>query len=1034
MDFSIENVSDDVINLINILEKRLSIPIRSYSENNTIYNKEEVIKTRVNKIKEESRKQLGYITTQTTSIVSIKSLLTDLLTKPVDLSLTFKIQNDNKSLKINFPPNSIDRIPLTYDFTIDWGDGSNSDDVTTHGDKTHTYYNSGDYDVTISGTDVLRINLFENTQLISINSLGLVNNIYNAFNGCTNLESVNSKGGSNIIYCDNAWKNCTGLTKFDASGLTSVTECKGTWGNCIGLTTFDAIGLKSVTDCLSAWNGCTGLTKFDASGLSNVTNCSFAWNNCDSLKEFYTSGLKSVTNCSFAWNGCKSLTKFDTSGLKSVTDCSNAWNNCIGLTTFDAIGLTSVTNCSVAWANCNSLETFVASGLTSVTDCLSAWANCNSLETFDTSGLTMVTNCRDAWKNCTGLETFNAIGLTMVTNCTGAWINTTDWILGETFTNIGGTLDTSTGWNPVTDISGNPKTLEFQADIRTTTVSFNIPDDDKDVLIEFTKSSTDFKDSPIDCTINWGDESENDSILGERGISHTYTVPGIYHVVISGNSCPRIKINSTKLISINSLGLLTSVNGSFADCTNLESVDSKGGSNITDCIGAWNSCTGLTEFDANGLTSVTDCKNAWGNCTGLTTFDAFGLTSVTDCLGSWYACTGLETFVASGLDSVTDCSYAWGGCESLETFDTSGLTSVTDCSNAWNSCIGLETFDASGLKSVTDCSNAWANTIEWILGDPDENKITFKNSTEINSKNPTGWSPGPTGNPNTGFQADIGTTNLSFNIQDNNGVVINFTDSSTECTINWGDESENDSILGERGISHTYTVPGIYHVVISGNSCPRISIQSTKLISINSLGLLTSVNGSFSGCTNLESVNSKGGSNITDCSDAWNGCKSLTTFDASGLSNVTDCQSAWYFCESLEKFDASDLTSVTDCSNAWVNCESLTTFVASGLTSVNDCTSAWRNCTGLTTFNTSGLTSVTDCNNAWNNCIGLETFDASGLTSVNDCTSAWRNTGPWVLEKVDENEITFTNVDVNLSGSGAWNPGISEMNNPRTVS
>jgi len=81
----------------------------------------------------------------------------------------------------------------TYDYVVDWGDGTTSENVM--GDITHTYVTPGTYTVSISG-DFPRINFFKNfsnrTKLTTIEQWGDIewNSMERAFLGCDNLNVV----------------------------------------------------------------------------------------------------------------------------------------------------------------------------------------------------------------------------------------------------------------------------------------------------------------------------------------------------------------------------------------------------------------------------------------------------------------------------------------------------------------------------------------------------------------------------------------------------------------------------------------------------------------------------------------------------------------------------------------------------------------------------------------------------------------------------------------------------------------------------
>ena len=103
---------------------------------------------------------------------------------------------------------------LTYDYTVNWGDGSTSTNVT--GDTTHTYSTSGVYTVSISGT-FPGINFEDNgdkLKLLSIEQWGETawESFNNSFYGCRNLEITNQNidvpNLSNVTDMNSMFRDC----------------------------------------------------------------------------------------------------------------------------------------------------------------------------------------------------------------------------------------------------------------------------------------------------------------------------------------------------------------------------------------------------------------------------------------------------------------------------------------------------------------------------------------------------------------------------------------------------------------------------------------------------------------------------------------------------------------------------------------------------------------------------------------------------------------------------------------------------------
>ncbi len=129
----------------------------------------------------------------------------------------WRLSSENESITLPL------RSGYNYNFTVDWGDGASSE-ITSHDDSdiTHTYAESGDYTVTISGE--LEAWYFNNSgskdKLISVTDLGNMGwiNLEGAFEGCSNLRQVGGGDISNVTNMDRMFKGVTSIKKIDFSG------------------------------------------------------------------------------------------------------------------------------------------------------------------------------------------------------------------------------------------------------------------------------------------------------------------------------------------------------------------------------------------------------------------------------------------------------------------------------------------------------------------------------------------------------------------------------------------------------------------------------------------------------------------------------------------------------------------------------------------------------------------------------------------------------------------------------------------------
>lgn len=250
----------------------------------------------------------------------------------------------------------------TYDYTIDWGDGT-IETHTTDTPKTKTYPTAGIYTIKISGTfpNIRFNNGGDNLKLVETVNFGDVGwvNLQSAFQGCTNnVINVNCTGNFDLVtVAANAWQNNTNLGFFPAIDMPICTNITGAWTNC-NLTNFPLINLSSVigagdfnrgawqnnrftsfpaidmpngTDFRDTWRDCD-LTSFPVVNLgTNKTNVDFrgTWRN-NNFDSFPALDLSKGTNFGGfnlgSWQGCGVIADFATRNFYGMTNGQNLFN------------------------------------------------------------------------------------------------------------------------------------------------------------------------------------------------------------------------------------------------------------------------------------------------------------------------------------------------------------------------------------------------------------------------------------------------------------------------------------------------------------------------------------------------------------------------------------------------------------------------------------------------------------------------------------------------------------------------------------
>ena len=298
------------------------------------------------------------------------------------------------------------RAGYTYNFTVDWGDGSAIGTVTSDvdADKNHTYAAPGNYTVTLNGSAQAWYfnNAGSKLKIIAVTNFGDMGwiNLSNAFFGCSNLVSFAGGKTASVTDMSFMFGNATGLTSLNLTSFktAAVTNMSGMFINAHALTTLDlssfetamvtnmssmfefASGLTGldftlfntamVTDMSGMFSGATALTNLDLSYFNTaaVTNMSIMFNGDSGLNSLNltTFNTAAVTNMFAMFSGTSGLTGLDFSSFNTaaVTDMSQMFYGASGLTTLDLSSFTTaaVTNMSQMFSNTSALTTLNTTG------------------------------------------------------------------------------------------------------------------------------------------------------------------------------------------------------------------------------------------------------------------------------------------------------------------------------------------------------------------------------------------------------------------------------------------------------------------------------------------------------------------------------------------------------------------------------------------------------------------------------------------------------------------------------------------------
>ncbi|WP_264551941.1 BspA family leucine-rich repeat surface protein [Flavobacterium sp. N2038] len=193
------------------------------------------------------------------------------------------------------------KLPLvstgTYNFIVDWGDGSsNMITVWNQAQTTHTYAVAGDYTIKINGvcTGWSFANTGDRLKILSVASWGKLKfaNSYAHFHGCSNLNLLNVS---------------------DVLDLNGATTLSTSFANCSSLTTVNRMNewnTSSVTNMTSTFAGAANFNQnINLWNTGNVTSMAGMFDNASNFNQ--PIGLWNTSNVTSMGNMFRSATNFN---------------------------------------------------------------------------------------------------------------------------------------------------------------------------------------------------------------------------------------------------------------------------------------------------------------------------------------------------------------------------------------------------------------------------------------------------------------------------------------------------------------------------------------------------------------------------------------------------------------------------------------------------------------------------------------------------------------------------------------------------
>jgi len=587
--------------------------------------------------------------------------------------------------EINIPTNS----GSSYNYTVDWGDGSVDSGLT--GDAAHRYESPGTYRVTITG-DFPHI-------------------YFDWSPGASKICTVEQWGDIRWASMERAFAGCKNLkiTATDAPDLSAVTSMSFMFTKADAFN--EDIGSWDVSNVADMsgmfWNATSFNQDIGSWDVSNVTNMSYMFSLATSFNQDI--GSWDVSNVTDMWRMFEDTTSFNQDigswdvgkvtnmlgmfwnatsfnqdigswDVSNVTDMSSMF---YGATSFNQdIGswdVSKVTNMRLMFWNATSFNQNLGSWTSNATD---------RLDMFGGSGL-----------NCTNYSA-TLVGWEANTPATGVNLGAHGMTYGLHAIAARAAL-VSRGWT----ITGDEIDISFGDSIRPFITTWRTVWNNEEINIP-TNSGCSYN-----YTVDWGDGSVDSGLTGDA--AHRYESPGTYRVTIKGDF-PHIYFDcspgANKIRTVKQWGDIqwASMERAFAGCKNLKitAADAPDLSAVTNMSFMFSGATSFNEDIGNwDVSNVTNMSSMFG-----------GATSFNQDIGSW------------DVSNVTNMSSMFSGAisfnQDIGSWDVSKVSNIRNMfweATSFNQDIG--DWDVSNVINMRSMF-CYATSFNQDIGDWDVSNVT----------------------------------------------------------------------------------------------------------------------------------------------------------------------------------------------------------------------------------------------------------------------------------------------------------------------
>ena len=285
-------------------------------------------------------------------------------------------------------------ISAAENYTVDWGDGSSTENIASGVTASHVYTYSGISDSTLCTRGYKQVLVTVVPQ--SGKNLTTLN---------LQVKHANSPSNTNIPWLDIA---------LGSPSLTTlrIGTSDGAGSRNIRVNDIECVQIVShaVTSMSYMFYNCYSLQSVPLFNTAAVTSMSYMFYNCYSLQSVPLFNTAAVTSMSYMFSGCSSLQSVPAFNTAAVTSMYYMFNGCYSLQSVPLFNTAAVKNMSYMFAHCYSLQSVPLFNTAAVTSMSSMFYNCYSLEMISCSSASSITDFTSTFTGCISLSRIKTTG------------------------------------------------------------------------------------------------------------------------------------------------------------------------------------------------------------------------------------------------------------------------------------------------------------------------------------------------------------------------------------------------------------------------------------------------------------------------------------------------------------------------------------------------------------------------------------------------------------------------------------------------